>query len=86
MRNEIYEILTDDGSTWGRNSNVLLVGSSGSGKTTTYVKPSILLRSNESFIAADSKRSLYQELAPILRANGYRVMHIDFTDVRNSDG
>lgn len=86
MRNTMYDVITDKGDTWGLNSNLLLVGSSGSGKTTTYVKPSILLRNNESFIAADSKRTLYHELARTLRRNGYRVFNIDFTDVRNSAG
>lgn len=86
MRNEIYEVLADDGSTWGRNSNILLVGSSGSGKTTTYVKPSILLRNHESFIIADSKRSLCEELSPSLRENGYKILNVDFTDIRRSCG
>lgn len=86
MRNEIYEVLTDTGNTWGRNSNVLLVGSSGSGKTTTYVKPSILLRNNESFIVADSKRSLCEDLSYSLRKNGYNILNIDFTDIRRSCG
>lgn len=86
MRNEFYEVLTDDGSTWGRNANILLVGSSGSGKTTTYVKPSILLRNNESFIVADSKRSLCEDLGPSLRKNGYKILNVDFTDIRRSCG
>lgn len=86
MRNEIYEVLADDGSTWGRNANILLVGSSGSGKTSTYVRPSILLRNNESFVVADSKRSLCEELSPFLREHGYKILNVDFTDIRRSCG
>lgn len=74
-------------NTWitGLNNNDLIIGPTGSGKTRNYVKPNIL-QCNESLIITDTKGSLYSEVAPVLRNNGYNVKLINFNDVKNSCG
>ena len=74
-------------NTWetGINTNDLIIGPSGAGKTRSYVKPN-LMQCNESVIVADTKGSLLGEVGPMLRQNGYQVINIDLTDVRNSYG
>lgn len=67
------------------NNNDLIVGASGAGKTQGYVKPN-LLQMNESAIVTDTKGSLVCELGPVLRANGYDVLAIDFTDMASGMG
>ena len=62
------------------NNNDLIIGSTGSGKTRYYVKPN-LLQMNESVIVTDTKGSLRSEVGPVLAANGYRVLSLDFTDM-----
>lgn len=73
--------------TWatGLNNNDLIIGPSGAGKTRGYVKPNIL-QCNESMIIADTKGSLIDEVGPVLRANGYKVILMDFKDLSRSYG
>ena len=68
--------------TWatGINNNDLLVGPSGGGKTRGYVVPNIL-HAQDSLIVADTKGNLRRLYGEHLERNGYKVMHLDFTDV-----
>ena len=63
--------------TW-LNNNVLVVGSSGSGKTRTVVEPN-LLKANGSYVVSDPKGTLYKKYGDYLRLRGYRVEVVDFT-------
>lgn len=65
---------TADTDTWrsGLNNNVLVLGSSGCGKTRNHLKPN-LLQAQGSYIVLDSKGILYREMAPYLRKQGYQV-------------
>ncbi len=65
------------------NNNDLIIGSSGAGKTTGYVIPNIV-NTDESFICADTKCSLYNKLSPMLREKGYNVYVVDFVDPEKS--
>lgn len=91
MRNATYRILAEgqlmNNDTWatGINNNDLIIGPSGAGKTRGYVKPNIL-QCNESMIVADTKGSLIQEVGPVLKSHGYKVINIDFTDMLGSYG
>ena len=69
----------------GINNNDLIIGPSGAGKTRGYVMPNIL-QANESMIVADTKGSLYGEMAPYLRQRGYRVVCVDMKDTMSSFG
>ena len=65
---------TAETDTWrsGLNNNVLVLGSSGCGKTRNHLKPN-LLQAQGSYIVLDSKGILYREMAPYLRKQGYQV-------------
>ncbi len=73
--------------TWitGINNNDLIIGPSGAGKTRNYVKPN-LMQCNESFIVADTKGNLYNQLLRMLQRNGYEVIKLDFRDVEHAKG
>ena len=59
------------------NNNVLVVGTSGSGKTRSIVSPN-LLQACGSYIVSDPKGNLYQKYKKYLEANGYVVKKLDF--------
>ena len=86
-----YRILAQghvmNNNTWetGINNNDLVIGPAGAGKTRGYVKPN-LMQCNESMVITDTKGSLIHEVGPLLRGNGYQVIHIDFTDMEDSYG
>ena len=90
-RNQTFRILAQgilqSNDTWetGINNNDLIIGPPGSGKTRGYGKPN-LMQCNESVIVADTKGSLLSEVGPMLKAHGYKVINIDFTDMLNSYG
>ena len=68
-----------------RNSNVCVIGTSGSGKTTTEIKP-FIESTDGSFIVADTKSNLYETYRDSLVARGYTVHLIDFTDPLKGEG
>lgn len=74
-----------DNDTWltGRNNNDLIIGPSGTGKTTSYVLPNIL-NATESMVVVDTKGNLYRKTADRLRHKGYNVLLLDFTDLQHS--
>ena len=73
--------------TWrsGLNNNVLVLGSSGGGKTRNHVKPN-LLQCQGSYIVLDCKGSLYHEVGLYLEENGYIVDCIDFNAMDGTIG
>lgn len=66
-----------------RNNNVLVVGSSGAGKTRSIVTPN-LLQATGSYIVSDPKGNLYQQYGDYLRGKGYNIVLLDFTDPSDS--
>ena len=74
--------------TWrsGLNNNVLVLGSSGGGKTRNHVKPN-LLQCQGSYIVLDCKGSLYHEMGPYLEGKiDYIVDCIDFNAMDGTIG
>ena len=69
----------------GLNNNVLVLGSSGSGKTRNFLKPN-LLQCKGSYVVLDSKGRLYREMASYLRSHGYKVDCLDFTTMQGTLG
>lgn len=65
------------------NNNVLVVGTSGSGKTRSIVTPNII-QATGSYIVSDPKGNLYEQYGPYLKKQGYVVEKLDFTDPENS--
>ncbi|MDD6992182.1 MAG: type IV secretory system conjugative DNA transfer family protein [Oscillospiraceae bacterium] len=65
------------------NNNVLIVGGSGTGKTSTIVIPN-LRQAVGSYIVSDPKGNLCKKYGKYLCKQGYEVYNIDFTKPENS--
>lgn len=65
------------------NNNVLVVGGSGTGKTSTVVVPN-LRQAVGSYIVSDPKGLLYKKYCRYLSRKGYKVFNIDFTHPERS--
>ncbi|MCR5093334.1 MAG: type IV secretory system conjugative DNA transfer family protein [Lachnospiraceae bacterium] len=66
------------------NNNVLVVGTSGAGKTRGVVEPN-LMQASGSYVVSDPKGNLYAKYKDYLKERGYRVVKLDFTDPANSE-
>ena len=66
-----------DGYVTQRNTNILVVGGSGSGKTRYFIKPNLLQCTSKShpvsFVVTDPKGGLIQECGLALLKNGYKI-------------
>ena len=67
------------------NNNVLVVGTTGAGKTRSIVTPN-LLEATGSYIVSDPKGNLYKKYKAYLEKKGYVVKKLDFTNPKESDG
>lgn len=65
------------------NNNVLVVGTSGAGKTRGIVIPN-LLQATGSYVVSDPKGNLYRKYRDYLEKQGYIVKKLDFTDPQHS--
>ena len=65
------------------NNNVLVVGTSGSGKTRSIVIPNLLMATG-SYVVSDPKGNLYNKYKRYLEKKGYEVKKLDFTDPKHS--
>lgn len=65
------------------NNNVLVVGTSGAGKTRGIVIPN-LLQASGSYIVSDPKGNLYRQYKPYLESRGYDVKLLDFSNPAES--
>lgn len=66
------------------NNNVIVCGSSGSGKTMSVSEPRLLETANSSLVVTLSKRKLAEKYEPLFRQRGYNVWTLDFTDPEHS--
>ena len=62
--------------TWN-NNNILVVGTSGGGKTRCMVEPA-LLQAEGSYVISDPKGKLYKDYHNYLESKGYKVLKMDF--------
>ncbi len=83
----LAEGITRSNDTWktGLNNNDLIIGPSGSGKTRGYVIPN-LLQLEDSAVVADTKGNLARSYGPYLKEKGFRVLEIDFKNMRSDCG
>ncbi len=72
--NQYYNL---DGYQTKLNNNVLVVGTSGSGKTRSIVTPN-LLQATGSYVVSDPKGNLYKKYKGYLETQGYVVKKLDF--------
>ncbi|MEG0909795.1 MAG: type IV secretory system conjugative DNA transfer family protein [Bacilli bacterium] len=65
----------------------LVIGSTGSGKTQTIVKPmvNLLARKGESMIITDPKGEIYKYSANYLKKKGYKIIVLNFREPQNGN-
>ena len=70
------------------NNHVCVFGASGSGKTTSIIKPAIIqtCKRRESMILTDPKGELFRDSVQYLRDNGYEIRRFDLVNLDFSDG
>ena len=75
--------------TFIRDTHLLAIGATRSGKTTGYVIPTLNVLLNKknkpSIVISDPKHELYVQNAKKFEDKGYRVLMLDFTDYKHSD-
>ena len=69
------------------NRNICVIGSAGSGKSWSFVRPAIFqaVKRNESLVITDPKGELYESTYSLLARQGYRIWVYDLTDPERSD-
>lgn len=67
------------------NTNTMLIGAPGTGKTRSYVLPNLMSAEDESIVVLDPKGELYDISANLMREKGYSVRCLDFVTPENSD-
>lgn len=67
----------------GGNNNVIVVGSSGTGKTHNFLKPNIL-QCNTNMVISDAKGTLFKECGHVLERNGYTIKILNLQDLSRS--
>lgn len=73
----------DTRETDGGNNNVIVIGSSGSGKTHNFLKPNIL-QCNTNMVISDAKGTLLKECGHVLEQNGYVIKILNLHDLSKS--
>ncbi len=80
-------LILKDTEAWVDNGeyHTLVIGSTGSGKTQTVIKPTVklLAKAGESMIITDPKGEIYESTANMLRDKGYDVQILNFRDPQN---
>ena len=77
------KIISNNGWETGLNNNDLVIGASGTGKSSGYVIPNIL-HSEESMIITDTKGILHRLLKGKLEKRGFEVRILDFVNMEKS--
>ena len=67
----------------GRNKNVLVIGSSGSGKTRFFVIPNIM-QMHSSYVVTDPKGTILENVGYMLKKGGYKIKVINLVDTKKS--
>ena len=67
------------------NSNTVLIGAPGTGKTRSYVLPNLMSTEEESIVVLDPKGEIYDISAELMREKGYITRTLDFVDPKRSD-
>ena len=68
---------------YARNKNVLVIGSSGSGKTRFYVKPN-LMHIHSSYCVTEPKGMIVVECGKMLEENGYKIKILNTINFKKS--
>lgn len=68
----------------GRNVNVVIMGSAGSGKSFGVIKPNVL-QMNSSYVITDPSGEIFRSMAHMLMDNGYNVKLFSTSNMDNSN-
>lgn len=77
-------VFSSDSNETGLNNNIVVIGSSGCGKTVSLIEPRILETFTKSLIATVTKRRIVKKYFDVMKERGYRVLDVDF--VHPSEG
>lgn len=77
-------IFSSDSQKTGLNNNILVIGTSGCGKTVSIMEPRILETFNKSLIATVTKRRIVKKYSMVMKKRGYKVLDLNF--VHPSEG
>lgn len=77
-------IFSSNSQETGLNNNILVIGTSGCGKTASILEPRILETFNKSLIATVTKRRIVKKYSAVLKKRGYNVWDLNF--VHPSEG
>ncbi len=71
----------------GNNENGLIIGTSGSGKTSSFILPNIIntIKRRESFLTIDPKGELFRKTVRRLKREGYKINVLNFKSPQYSD-
>ena len=67
----------------GRNKNVLVIGSSGAGKTRFFLTPNIM-QLHSSYVITDPKGTVIENVGYLLQKAGYKIKIINLVDTKKS--
>lgn len=65
------------------NDNTLVIGTSGTGKTYSFLEPN-LLQTNSNYVIADAKGSILSEIGPSLKQMGYNLQVLNLVNLDHS--
>lgn len=70
-----------------RDTHTLIFGATGSKKTRLFCMPmlNIFAKAGESFVATDPKGELYDKTSGIMKANGYKIVVLNYRDIGYGD-
>lgn len=68
---------------YARNKNILVIGSSGSGKTRFFCKPN-LMQMHSSYVVTDPKGTVLVECGKLLQRGGYRIKVLNTINFKKS--
>lgn len=71
-------IFSSDSAKTGLNNNIVVIGSSGCGKTVSIIEPRLLETFTKSLITTVTKRRIVKKYSEVMRSRGYRVWDLNF--------
>ncbi len=80
------ERVSGDSRETGRNNNVMVLASTGAGKTGSYIYPNLKEARNQSLLISDSKGQLSRLFRKELEEKGYEVKILSLLDLSKSSG
>lgn len=66
-----------------QNDNTLVIGTSGTGKTYSFVEPNVL-QGNANYVIADAKGDILADVGASLKKMGYQIQVLNLVDLKHS--